>query len=244
MPTQSVASAIHQCHATCSKPSPSLSIKLDWSNWGKIQYTSFVLTFKQFIIAIGFQTKTCKKNSPKNRGNIVIQRGCHGDDIIIMLNCNDCWCDHVVLLLDIMSNKSTTWSHWQPSQWKVVITWHLSMTWVITRLSQWYLQQSLCSQFSGAREETSWTRDHSVYASSQWETALQCNAVSHWLGSYTEWSLRITEKHIIFHHSDVIRVLRFSNHRQLHCLFTISSPSPPSQVNKPEAEKNSLSLWY
>ena len=32
-------------------------------------------------------------------------------------------------------------------------------------------------------------RDHSVYAPSQWETVLQCNAVSHWLGSYTEWSL-------------------------------------------------------
>ena len=32
-------------------------------------------------------------------------------------------------------------------------------------------------------------RGHSVYAPSQWETALQCNAVSHWLGPYTEWSL-------------------------------------------------------
>ena len=32
-------------------------------------------------------------------------------------------------------------------------------------------------------------RDHSVYAPSQWETALQCNAVSHWLDAYTKWSL-------------------------------------------------------
>ena len=31
--------------------------------------------------------------------------------------------------------------------------------------------------------------DHSVYASSQWETMLQCNIVSHWLGAYTKWSL-------------------------------------------------------
>ena len=31
-------------------------------------------------------------------------------------------------------------------------------------------------------------RDHSVYAPNQWEMALQCNAVSHWLGAYTEWS--------------------------------------------------------
>ena len=32
-------------------------------------------------------------------------------------------------------------------------------------------------------------RDHSVYAASQWETALQCTAVSHWLSANTEWSL-------------------------------------------------------
>ena len=32
-------------------------------------------------------------------------------------------------------------------------------------------------------------RDHSVYAHSQWERALDCNAASHWLGVYTEWSL-------------------------------------------------------
>ena len=32
-------------------------------------------------------------------------------------------------------------------------------------------------------------RDHSVHASSQWETTLHCNVVSHWLGAYTKWSL-------------------------------------------------------
>ena len=34
-------------------------------------------------------------------------------------------------------------------------------------------------------------RDHFVYAPSQWETALQCNIVSHWLGAYSKWSLGI-----------------------------------------------------
>ena len=34
-----------------------------------------------------------------------------------------------------------------------------------------------------------YTKDHFVYAPSQWETTLQCNVVSHWLGAYTEWSL-------------------------------------------------------
>ena len=33
-------------------------------------------------------------------------------------------------------------------------------------------------------------RDHSVYSHSQWDTALQCNAISHWLGAYTDWYLR------------------------------------------------------
>ena len=28
-----------------------------------------------------------------------------------------------------------------------------------------------------------------LYAPSQWETTLQCNVVSHWLGAYTKWSL-------------------------------------------------------
>ena len=35
------------------------------------------------------------------------------------------------------------------------------------------------------------TRDHFVYAPSQWETTLQYNVVSHWLGAYTKWSLKI-----------------------------------------------------
>ena len=32
-------------------------------------------------------------------------------------------------------------------------------------------------------------RDHFVYAPSQWETTLQCNVVSHWLGACKKWSL-------------------------------------------------------
>ena len=33
------------------------------------------------------------------------------------------------------------------------------------------------------------SREQSRYAPSQWETALQCNAISHWLGEYLDWSL-------------------------------------------------------
>ena len=33
------------------------------------------------------------------------------------------------------------------------------------------------------------SRDHFLYAPSQSETTLRCNAVSHWLSAYTTWSL-------------------------------------------------------
>ena len=32
-------------------------------------------------------------------------------------------------------------------------------------------------------------RDHFVHATSQWEMVLHSNAISHWLDTYTEWSL-------------------------------------------------------
>ena len=34
------------------------------------------------------------------------------------------------------------------------------------------------------------SRDHFVYALSQWKMMLQCNVISHWLGAYTIWSLQ------------------------------------------------------
>ena len=33
--------------------------------------------------------------------------------------------------------------------------------------------------------------DHSVHVPSQWETTLHCNVFSHWLGTYTKWSLHM-----------------------------------------------------
>ena len=35
-----------------------------------------------------------------------------------------------------------------------------------------------------------WLGAYTVYASSQWEMVLHCNALSHWLGAYTAWSLQ------------------------------------------------------
>ena len=44
----------------------------------------------------------------------------------------------------------------------------------------------LCHRMSN---NFSFHRDHFVNASSQWETTLQCNVVSHLLGAHTKWSL-------------------------------------------------------
>ena len=47
--------------------------------------------------------------------------------------------------------------------------------------------------FSTKIPRSMWTpwisSDHFVYAPSQWETTLQCNVASHWLGAYTKWNL-------------------------------------------------------
>ena len=37
--------------------------------------------------------------------------------------------------------------------------------------------------------QVAWGRDHFENAPRQWETALHCKVISHWLGAYTKWSL-------------------------------------------------------
>ena len=48
--------------------------------------------------------------------------------------------------------------------------------------------QNICS-YQTLQRTTVLDRDHYVYAPNQWETTLQCNVVSHWLGAYTKWFL-------------------------------------------------------
>ena len=42
--------------------------------------------------------------------------------------------------------------------------------------------------------------DHPVYVPSQWEMALHCNTISHWLDTYTGWSLDMC--HLLAVHAD------------------------------------------
>ena len=38
------------------------------------------------------------------------------------------------------------------------------------------------------------SRDHFVYAPSQWDMTLQCNVISHWVDAFTKWSLLMSIK--------------------------------------------------
>ena len=55
---------------------------------------------------------------------------------------------------------------------------------------------------------------YSVNAPSQWEMALHCNAISHWLGAFTDWSLKIWhlgKQETIFYYSKTHTGLWFLN---------------------------------
>ena len=58
-------------------------------------------------------------------------------------------------------------------------------------------------------EEILWCYDdHFVYAPSQWETTLQCNVVSRWLGVHTKWSLVIVILTMVWHKDNVDAMLQ------------------------------------
>ena len=80
------------------------------------------------------------------------------------------WCYQPAMNQEIYFKKD-----WKPSpkSWEQYFGLHICLT----KHTRW--QQT--SFFNG--------RNHSVYAPSQSETALQCNTVSYWLDAYTEWSL-------------------------------------------------------
>ena len=73
------------------------------------------------------------------------------------------------------------------------LRWHgylltLSIFWITNNESQLLHKNGVLLSFIGAFL-WGYRRDYSVYALSQWETALQCNTISPWLGAYTIFSL-------------------------------------------------------
>ena len=63
------------------------------------------------------------------------------------------------------------------------------MVWYVHHLCVWGSELKPIDNELQCKKSTVDCRDYFVYAPSQWETALQCNAVSHWLGAYIDWSL-------------------------------------------------------
>ena len=49
-------------------------------------------------------------------------------------------------------------------------------------------------------------RGHFVYAPSQWETTLQCNVATHWLGTYTNYSVLISKVRSVFLEKKMIQL--------------------------------------
>ena len=69
---------------------------------------------------------------------------------------------------------------------------HFTKIYLSTQIDQYFssLSYIFFIWFEGGCEyQLNHSRDHFVYAPSQWETTLQCNVVSHWLGTYTKLSL-------------------------------------------------------
>ena len=78
-------------------------------------------------------------------------------------------------LLGVNSSKSM-------NQW-----WHVK--WTLRNTLQWNSSQNKNLKNPKTLKISAIIRDQSVHAPCQWEMALHCNSISHWLGSYTEWSL-------------------------------------------------------
>ena len=55
--------------------------------------------------------------------------------------------------------------------------------------SPWYSHSSHAYSSTLAMYQFFSEADYFMYAPSQWETSLQCNDASHWLGAYLDWSL-------------------------------------------------------
>ena len=97
---------------------------------------------------------------------------------------------------------------WKLTLQRIFIIWHLNM--VNTGFVMNYSLKLSCDFmflvfiFMSIQSVFAKCRDRFVYALSHWEMMLQCNVVSHWLGAYTKWTLRMLNSsrpsHIIWHH--------------------------------------------
>ena len=77
----------------------------------------------------------------------------------------------------------------------IVFTWYvLCRDYFVYASSQWQTRLHCKDHFVYASSQWQMRlhcKDHFVYAFSQWQGRLQCSIISHWLGTYTKWSLTL-----------------------------------------------------
>ena len=61
-----------------------------------------------------------------------------------------------------------------------------------------------------------WVKDHFVYASSQWGKILDCNVISHWLGTLKIIPLAFKLCSLHYIHKDILRFNYQSNRQNIH----------------------------
>ena len=106
------------------------------------------------------------------------------------------------------------WPHgglWLLGRWKP--SWLIGCQWVAISPMGKDHTGTVRDVLKNYKSETG-VRDHFVNAPSQWETMLHCNVVSHWLGTYTKWSLGVHISHLLSY--------QFVVSNTVHCTTLIS----------------------
>ena len=73
--------------------------------------------------------------------------------------------------------------------WDLSMTQYIDVSWfrIIMKYTEYAANYAWCSTFvTFCCVQVH--RDQSRYAPNRWETSIQCNNVSHWLGAYLDWS--------------------------------------------------------
>ena len=79
--------------------------------------------------------------------------------------------------------------------WKLSTVWHGAIIWANVDHLPLFVIYIYCHPMmhristQNRSPKILWHRDNFVYVPSLWEATLQCNVISHWLGTNTKWSL-------------------------------------------------------
>ena len=136
--------------------------------------------------------------------------------------------------------KFLSWLPWQScmsDQQHIYI--HCIYMYIYKACRKWYVTSKyhlIHFDLMSQNDKEATCRNHFVYALSQWETTLHCNVASHWLGTYTKWSLKL--------HLLLVSMPKFCRNMewQQHDLYRLLSTN--SYVDLCISEFNLINLQY